>query len=100
MIAQVFTVSPPAAQGDQEGGPGGETAQKAMAETRAADGCEGLYVLADPTGGEGLAVVLWRDEDAMNAMRGQQDEHISAARQQNPDIQVGAPKVFEVITSL
>jgi quinol monooxygenase YgiN len=71
-----------------------------MAETRAADGCEGLYVLADPSGGEGFAIVLWRDEAAMNAMRGQQDEHISAARQENQAIQVGTPRVFEVITSL
>jgi quinol monooxygenase YgiN len=71
-----------------------------MAATRAADGCEGLYVLADPTGGDGVAIVLWRDEAAMNAMRGQQDEHIGAARQENPAIQVGAPKVFEVVTNL
>jgi quinol monooxygenase YgiN len=98
MIAQLFTLSPPA-QEAPEGGPG-ETAQNAMAETRAADGCEGLYVLADPTGGDGMAIVLWRDEAAMNAVRGQQDDHISAARQQDPAIQVGTPRVFEVVTSL
>jgi quinol monooxygenase YgiN len=98
MIAQVFTLSPPPPEAEA-GGPS-ETAQNAMAETRAADGCEGLYVLADPTGGEGFAIVLWRDEAAMNSMRGEQDKHISAARREAPAIQVGTPKVFEVVTSL
>ena len=98
MIAQVFTLNaPPPAQ---EGGGPGETAENAMAATRAADGCQGLYVLADPTGGDGMAVVLWRDEAAMNTMRGQQDKDISAVQQETPDMQVGTPKVYEVITNL
>jgi hypothetical protein len=35
--------------------------------TKELDGCEGIFVLTQSTGGEGLAIVLWRDTAAMEA---------------------------------
>jgi hypothetical protein len=35
--------------------------------TRNLDGCEGIIFLSHSTGGEGLAIALWRDEAAMEA---------------------------------
>jgi hypothetical protein len=35
--------------------------------TRKLDGCEGIFVLTQSTGGDGLAIILWRDEAAMEA---------------------------------
>ena len=95
MIAEVRTIRGPAAQGEPS-----ELAQRAMKETRAADGCEGLYVLTDSRGGDGIAITVWRDEAAMNAMRAKEDEHIRAVRAEAPELAIGAPKVYQVATSL
>jgi hypothetical protein len=61
-IAQVLNVS---------GGPGiGATpppeTEKMTVATKALDGCEHIYVMGN-SGGEGLAVIVWRDEMAMKA---------------------------------
>jgi hypothetical protein len=71
-----------------------------MKETRSADGCEGLYLLVSRARDDGLAIVLWRDEAAMNAMRTREEEHLVEIRKENPDLpEVPAPKLYDVISA-
>ena len=92
MIAQVFTLEGPGT------GPG-EAGQKAIAETKAAEGCEDFLLLIDRTKGEGLAVVLWRDEAAMNAMSSRREELRRDVREESPDLKVNEPRVHEVVSA-
>jgi heme-degrading monooxygenase HmoA len=97
MIAQVFTLSGPPPGG---GTALGAAAEAAMKETREADGCEGLYLLASREGGEGFAIVLWRDEAALNAMRKREEEHLDEIRQESPDLPpVPQPNLYDVISA-
>ena len=97
MIAQVFTLSgPPPGEATALGA----AAEAAMKETREADGCEGLYLLASREGGEGFAIVLWRDEAALNAMRKREEEHIEEIREENPNLPpVPQPNLYDVISA-
>jgi hypothetical protein len=97
MIAQVFTLS---------GAPAGQTptpgaaAQAAMKETREADGCEGLYLFSPREGGDGLAIVLWRDDAALAAMRKREEEHLDEIRAEAPDLPpVPPPNLYDVTTA-
>ena len=92
MIAQVFTLTGPGS------GPG-EVGQKAIAETKAAEGCEDFLLLIDRTKGEGLAVILWRDEAAMNAMSSRREELKQDVQQESPDLKVNEPRVYEVAST-
>ena len=96
MIAQVFTLpSPPEGEAPELGA----VAQAAMKETREADGCEGLYILASRDGGEGFAIVLWRDEAALNAMQKREAEHLDEIRKEAPTLpDVPQPNLYDVIT--
>ena len=76
MIAQVFTLPSPPEGVAPDLGP---AAQAAMKETRNADGCEGLYMLASRDRGDGFAIVLWRDEAALKAMQKREEEHLDSA---------------------
>jgi heme-degrading monooxygenase HmoA len=97
MIAQVFTLQEPPSGGAPELG---AVAQAAMKETREAKGCEGLYVLNSRDGSGGIAVVLWRDEGALNAMRQREVEHIDEIRQEVPNLpEVPQPKLYDVTTA-
>jgi heme-degrading monooxygenase HmoA len=93
VIAQVITTSGTA---PDPNAPLDETSQKAMDETRGADGCEGIYVLAPREGGDSIAVVLWRDEAAMNAMVDREKQHSEDIEQAVPGMKIGAPKVYDV----
>jgi quinol monooxygenase YgiN len=71
-----------------------------MKETRAADGCEGLYLLTSREGRDGMAIVLWRDESALDAMRKREAEHLDEIRAENPDLPVvESPNLYDVITA-
>jgi heme-degrading monooxygenase HmoA len=97
MIAQVFTLSGPP-PGDAPAL--GAAAQAAMKETRDADGCEGLYLLASRDGGDGFAIVLWRDEAALSAMRKREEEHLDEIRAESPNLPpVPQPKLYDVVTA-
>jgi hypothetical protein len=89
VIAQVFSVS-----GTAGPPPAGGAGEKGIADTRAADGCEGLYVLIDPAGGDGMAIVMWRDEAAMKAWSSRQNDDLRAVREETPDLKISAPKVY------
>jgi|SRR3954464_4136304 quinol monooxygenase YgiN len=97
MIAQVFNMGAP-----PEGatGPPPGAAQDAMKETRSADGCEGLYLLSSRDRDDSFAIVLWRDEAAMNAMMKREEEHLVEIRNENPDLpEVATPKLYDVISA-
>jgi heme-degrading monooxygenase HmoA len=97
MIAQVFNLgsAPPGGAGEL-----GSVAQAAMKETREADGCEGLYLLVGRDGAEGMAIVLWRDEAALEKMRKREAEHLDEIREETPDLPpVAQPKMFDVISA-
>ena len=97
MIAQVFTLSGPPPGG---GTALGAAAEAAMKETREADGCEGLYLLASREASEGFAIVLWRDEAALDAMRKREQEHLEEIRQESPDLPpVPQPNLYDVISA-
>ena len=71
-----------------------------MKETRTADGCEGLYLLTSRDGRDGMAIVLWRDESALDAMRQREAEHLDEIRAENPDLpEVESPKLYDVISA-
>jgi heme-degrading monooxygenase HmoA len=71
-----------------------------MKETRDADGCEGLYLLASRDGDDGFAIVLWRDEPALNAMRKREEEHLDEIRAESPNLPpVSQPKLYDVVTA-
>jgi heme-degrading monooxygenase HmoA len=98
MIAQVFNL--PAPPGGQTPDAVGPVAQAAMKETRNADGCEGLYVLASRDGSEGFAVVLWRDEAALNAMQKREAEHLDEIRKETPSLpEFPQPNLYDVTTA-
>jgi nicotinamidase-related amidase len=98
VIAQVFHLGPPPA-GAPVGPPPG-AAQDAMKETRNADGCEGLYLMTPRDGGEGMAIVLWRDEPSLDAMRRREAEHLDEIRAETPDLPaVPAAVIFDVISA-
>jgi quinol monooxygenase YgiN len=98
MIAQVFNLEgPPTGGGVPELGP---VARAAMKETRDAKGCEGLYILSSRDGSGGIAVVLWRDEAALNAMQQREAEHIDEIREELPDLpEVPQPNLYDVTTA-
>ena len=102
MIAQVWKTggtAPPA--GDREAFRA--NAQKILEKQRAVDGCEGVYVLAQPGGGGGLAFTLWRDEASMKAAANQQAADIENARKDaesaSGTMEISEPTVYEVIGS-
>jgi hypothetical protein len=71
-----------------------------MKETRNADGCEGLYILASRDGSGGFAVVLWRDEVALNAMQKREAEHLDEIREETPTLpDVPQPDLYDVTTA-
>jgi hypothetical protein len=91
MIAQVFRI--PAAPG---GGPAGNL-QDVAKRQRDVDGCEGIYIVGNSSAGDILAVTLWRDEAAMRAGAGYQEEEIASAKQANQAMDVPAPTIYEVL---
>jgi len=97
MIAQVFTVpSPP--EGDVPAP--GPAAQAAIKETREADGCEGLYVLASRDRSGGFAIILWRDEAALKSMQKREEEHLEEIRAENPNLPpVPQPTLYDVTSA-
>jgi hypothetical protein len=96
MIAQIFTTSG-TAEGPTEATQ--RFAEQTAGKQRAVDGCEGIYILTEPSGGDGLGIVFWRDDAAMKVAAGQLDDDISAAKQQNPSMQVSAPRIYAVSAS-
>jgi hypothetical protein len=95
MLAQVFMLGPVPEGGDATLGAATEAAIK---ETCEADGCEGLYLLTSRTGGEGLAVVLWRDDASLDAMRERQAEHLDEIRDEMQHLpHVPPAELFDVI---
>jgi hypothetical protein len=71
-----------------------------MKETRDADGCEGLYLLNSRDGNDALAIVLWRDDAALEAMQTREAEQLDEIRAENPNLpDVGAPAIYEVISA-
>jgi quinol monooxygenase YgiN len=69
-IAQVLNLS---------GGPGAgsavpEEADEMVEVTKALDGCEHIYSMANSLTGDGMAIIVWRDEAAMKAA----GDHIAA----------------------
>ena len=97
MLAQVFTLAPMPEGGDATLG---AAAEAAMKETREAEGCEGLYLLTSRSGGESLAIVLWRDDASLDAMRQREEEHLDEIRAETPDLpQVPPAALFDVISA-
>ena len=97
MLAQVFMLGPV-----PEGARTtlGTAAEAAIKETRDTDGCEGLLLLSSRTGGEGLAIVLWRDEASLAAMRRRQEEHLDEIRNEMHDLpHVPPAELFDVISA-
>jgi len=44
--------------------------------------------------------VFWRDENAMNAMRAREEEHLVEIRDENPEVPEVAPaKLYDVTTA-
>jgi hypothetical protein len=62
-IAQVLNVS----GGPQAGATPPEEAVKMTEATKALDGCEHIYMMADSQTGDGMAIIVWRDDVAMKA---------------------------------
>ena len=93
MIAQVFRLPPPP-QGTPENR---QIAQDAAKRQRDVEGCEGIVIMSHRATGENLAVTLWRDEAAMNAGAGYQQDEISDAKKLNPSMKVPTPEIYEVV---
>jgi hypothetical protein len=93
MIAQVFRIPAPpqGAPVDQQ------IAVDAAKRQRDIEGCEGIVILSHRGTGENLAVTLWRDEAAMKAGSGYQQEEISDAKKLNPSMQVPSPELYDVM---
>jgi hypothetical protein len=53
--------------GPQAGATPPDEAAKMTEATKALDGCEHIYMLANGQTGEGMVVIVWRDEAAMKA---------------------------------
>ena len=97
MIAQVFTLPSPPEGVAPDLGP---AAQAAMKETRNADGCEGLYMLASRDRGDGFAIVLWRDEAALKAMQKREEEHLEEIREETPNLPpIPQPDLYDVTSA-
>jgi hypothetical protein len=62
-IAQLMNVS----GGPQPGAAPPDDAAKMAEATKALDGCEHIYMMANSRTGEGMVVIAWRDETAMKA---------------------------------
>jgi quinol monooxygenase YgiN len=99
VIAQVWRPSGSAQLTAEQREQGQRAAQDAVVKTRAADGCEGIYILGARGGEASLALVLWRDEAAMKGAASQQAGEIAAAQQQNASMHVGEPEIYEVLAS-
>ena len=100
MLAQVFITSGTTPVPDTAAMQ--KIAEEAAVNQRAVDGCEGIYILTDPSSGDGLAFVLWRDEGAMKASADHQVKEIAAAKEATPPgatMNVSTPKVYEVSAS-
>jgi hypothetical protein len=69
-IAQVLQLS----GGPRAGSPVPQEANKMTDITKALDGCEHIYSMADSQTGEGMAIIVWRDDRAMKAAA----DHIAA----------------------
>jgi len=97
MIAQVFRVpGPPPGVQPPEQGP--IDLQDVAKRQRDVEGCEGIYIMGSPSAGDGLlAITLWRDEAAMKAGTGHQEEEIASAKQANPSMDVPAPTIYQVL---
>jgi hypothetical protein len=96
MIAQVFISKLPA-------GPMSDELRKftedAMAEARTRDGVEGSLSVFDPTTGETLYTVLFRDQAALDAYQGWANEKIAEVEELVNE--VGSGRVYsEVIADL
>jgi hypothetical protein len=61
-VAQVLNTS-----GATPGTPPPPEAAKMTDAMKAMDGCEHIYALGNTTGGPGLAILIWRDKDCMEA---------------------------------
>jgi hypothetical protein len=97
MLAQVFMLGPVPDGADATLGP---VAEAAIEETRATAGCEGLLLLTRRAGGEGLAIVLWRDDASLDAMRQRQEEHLDEIRGETHELpHVPPAELFDVITA-
>ena len=97
MIAQVFRIPgpPPGAQPPDQGP---VNLEEVVKRQRAVDGCEGIFIMGEPSTGEGLlAVTLWRDEAAMKDGAAYQEDEINSAKQANPVMDVPAPTVYQVL---
>ena len=94
MIAQVFTVGAPAEITPEDS----KYVQDLMEEARSREGCEGIYTLAADDG-HGLAIVLWRDRAALEAVSEQQqrdNQDLMAHGVPDP----GPGTVYEVVAAL
>ena len=96
MIAQVFTQKIPA-------GPLSDEMRKftedAVAEGRAHDGVEADIVIGDPATGEGITVILFRDQAALDAFEAWASEIVAEAEELG--VEVASSRVYsEVIAAL
>lgn len=92
MIAQVFRL-PAYAEGTETP----QVAQDAAKRQRDVEGCEGIFIMRNRASQDMLAVTLWRDEAAMKAGAGYQQEEIGEAQKLNPSMQVPSPQIYEVV---
>ena len=92
-IAQVFTAEA------NEGLPTPVALEEVAKRQMAVDGCEGVYIFGDPATGENISFTLWRDEAAMKAAAAYQEEEIANAKNATPAVQVGAPKIYQLLAS-
>jgi hypothetical protein len=67
-------------------------ALKAVEAIRAADGCEHMYALREGQTDQGLGIVIWRDQAALDAA----SEVIEAARRVST-LTVESMKVYDVV---
>jgi hypothetical protein len=96
MIAQVFTCKIPLDQITDETRKAGE---EALAEARAYDGVEGALSVLDPATGDYLAINLFRDQAALDAIQAFSKQKI--AEGQEIGAEVTAIRVYsEVIANL
>jgi quinol monooxygenase YgiN len=70
-------------------------AQQGLNETRKQEGCEGVWAVADSATGETIAVVLFRDQAALDASRALQARFLEAAPTMG--ITVGEAKVYDTV---
>lgn len=97
MIAQVLTSKGPA-------GPMSDELRKFIEETqsgaRTQDGVEGQVSILDPDTGEGMAIILFRDQAALDAFQAYAKQKIAEA-EGSQGIEIPAGRVYtEVIAAL